>query len=95
MTFIILLAASGTRSTPSVLATHSSALLRGLAEHCVWRDVSLAVAISSPGVAPLVTVLMRNQPEDVGLRADGETGTATPLLLDAPLLRPTAGAAWR
>jgi predicted MFS family arabinose efflux permease len=51
-----------------------------LAQERGWRFVSLTVAISTLAVVPLVLLLLRNRPEDVGLRAYGATEDAPPLV---------------
>jgi MFS family permease len=64
-------------------------LLGWLAQDRGWRYVSLAVAISTLAVVPLVILLLCNRPEDVGLRANGATDADPPL---APRLNPIATA---
>jgi MFS family permease len=55
-------------------------LLGWLAQDRGWRYVSLAVALSTLTVVPLVLLLMRSRPEDVGLRAYG-AAEADPLVV--------------
>ena len=44
-----------------------------LAQERGWRYVSLTVAITTLAVVPLVLLLLRNRPEDVGIQAYGAT----------------------
>jgi sugar phosphate permease len=41
-----------------------------------WRAMALTLAVAVLGLIPLVWALMRNRPEDVGLKAYGETADA-------------------
>jgi sugar phosphate permease len=43
-----------------------------------WRAMALTLAVAVLGLIPLVWGLMRNRPEDVGLKAYGETADARP-----------------
>ncbi|MGE0877017.1 MAG: MFS transporter [Acidimicrobiia bacterium] len=46
-------------------------LLSSLAEHHGWRTVSITIAVSAVAVVPVVALLLRNNPEDMGLTAYG------------------------
>ena len=53
-------------------------MLTWLAERHGWRWVGATVAIATLSVVPVVLLLMRNHPEDVGLRAYGATDDHRP-----------------
>jgi len=44
-----------------------------LAQNVGWREAAIAVAVAALAVVPIVGLLMRNRPSDVGLRAYGAT----------------------
>jgi len=48
-------------------------LLASLVTSRGWRSASVAVAVAALVAVPLVLVLMRDKPEDIGLRAYGAT----------------------
>jgi sugar phosphate permease len=57
-------------------------LLASLAENFGWRMVALAVAAAALGLIPVVALLMRDRPQDIGLAPFGavnEQGTAVPV----------------
>ncbi len=58
-------------------------LLASLAEHFGWRMVSLAVAAAALGLIPIVALLMRDRPQDIGIAPFGagndHLATVTPL----------------
>jgi len=54
-------------------------LLAWLVVHAGWRWAALAVSSGALLVVPLVALLMRNDPRDVGLRAYGETEEVAPV----------------
>jgi predicted MFS family arabinose efflux permease len=63
-------------------------LLAGLAEQDGWRAAALAVSGAAAIVFVVVFVLMRDRPEDVGLRAYGQqvgAGSQTPAIALSPL----------
>jgi len=64
-------------------------LLAWLVVHVGWRWVSLTIAAAALAVAPLVALLMRNFPQDVGLTAYGATETD---VADGPRENPLAAA---
>jgi predicted MFS family arabinose efflux permease len=43
-----------------------------------WRAASITVAVVALLLVPIVALLMRNRPEDIGLRAYGSTETSSP-----------------
>jgi len=49
-----------------------------IAANFSWRAMALTLAVAVLGLIPLVWGLMRNRPEDVGLKAYGETADARP-----------------
>jgi len=53
-------------------------LLAGLVTSRGWRAASVAVAVAALVAIPVVLVLMRDRPEDVGLRAYGATQDTPP-----------------
>ena len=53
-------------------------LLAIIAANFGWRAMALTLAVAVLGLIPLVWGLMRNRPEDVGLKAYGETADARP-----------------
>lgn len=53
-------------------------LLSWLAERHGWRWVGTSVAIGALAVVPVVVLVLRNRPEDLGLRAYGATEDYTP-----------------
>jgi sugar phosphate permease len=55
-------------------------LLGWLAQERGWRYVSLTVALATLAVVPLVLLLIRNRPEDIGTRAYGATEDDPPPL---------------
>jgi predicted MFS family arabinose efflux permease len=48
-------------------------IVAALTEHHGWRPASITVALAALAVVPLVLLLMRDHPHDVGLRAYGAT----------------------
>ncbi|SHG83683.1 Sugar phosphate permease [Jatrophihabitans endophyticus] len=48
-------------------------LVAALTEHHGWRPASVTVALAALAVVPLVAVLLRDHPHDLGLRAYGAT----------------------
>jgi sugar phosphate permease len=64
--------------------------LAWLAAHLGWRWAAAAVAAAALVASPLVAALMRDRPEDLGLRAYGAEGDGPPPASEA---RP-AGSAW-
>jgi MFS family permease len=61
-------------------------LLAWLADRHGWRSASVTVAVAALAVVPLVVLVLRERPADVGLRPYGATG-------DEPDLPPSGGAA--
>jgi sugar phosphate permease len=55
-------------------------LLASLAADYGWRSVSLAVGGVAVGLIPVVALLMRDRPEDIGLTRYGSTGQDLPAL---------------
>jgi sugar phosphate permease len=53
-------------------------LLAGLASAYGWRIAALTVTVAALAVVPLVVVLMRDYPADVGLPSYGETAVVRP-----------------
>ncbi|MGH3487495.1 MAG: MFS transporter, partial [Actinopolymorphaceae bacterium] len=70
-------------------------LLAGLVVWSDWRTASLAIALAALAVVPLVLMVIRNRPEDVGLRPYGIPDDAPPVATtDAvPTPHPAAGTA--
>lgn len=67
-------------------------LLASLAESRGWRSATLVVAAAAAVVLVVVLVLMRDRPEDIGLRpygqkADGAAGPAAPAMAPLEALR--------
>jgi predicted MFS family arabinose efflux permease len=59
-----------------------------------WRSVSLAVAAATLALVPVVAVLMRDRPADIGLPRYGETAVQpTPVLTENPAKRALRGLA--
>ncbi|MGC4107417.1 MAG: MFS transporter [Thermomicrobiales bacterium] len=52
--------------------------LAWLATHHGWRSVSIAVALATLAVVPLVLIFARSRPADLGLRPYGATGAEPP-----------------
>jgi sugar phosphate permease len=50
-----------------------------ITEHYGWRAMSLTVTVVALVVIPIVAILMRERPEDVGLAPYGETGGPKPV----------------
>jgi MFS family permease len=61
-------------------------VLAWLADRHGWRSASLTVSVAALAVVPLVVLLMRERPADLGLRRYGATG-------DEPVAAPAGGAA--
>jgi sugar phosphate permease len=55
-------------------------LLASLVVHHGWRSASLAVAATAAGLIPIVALLMRDRPQDVGLAPYGAPSDAKPAL---------------
>ena len=52
-------------------------LLASIAVHHGWRSVSLIVAVVAAAMIPVVALLMRDRPEDIGLTPYGASGYGT------------------
>jgi sugar phosphate permease len=52
--------------------------MAALATHAGWRTMSMVLAAVVAAAVPIVAVLMRNRPEDLGLAPYGDTGGAMP-----------------
>ncbi len=59
-------------------------LLAWLAERHSWRSVSLTVSLAALAVVPVVLVLLRNRPQDVGVVAHGAGEPGFPAPTPAP-----------
>lgn len=67
-------------------------MLASLAVGQGWRSVTLVVAAATLALIPLVALLMRDRPADLGLPRYGETVvTPTPVLTENPALRALRG----
>lgn len=73
-------------------------LLTRLADRFGWRWVGVAVAIGAMSVTPIAALVLRNRPEDVGLRAYGAPPGVTPHVVTGNPVAAAFGAlgtAWR
>ncbi|MCJ2090661.1 MFS transporter [Methylobacterium sp. E-005] len=67
-------------------------MLASLAVGQGWRSVSLVVAVATLALIPLVALLLRDRPADLGLPRYGEaTVTPTPVLTENPAVRALRG----
>ncbi|GGL00259.1 MFS transporter [Sphaerisporangium melleum] len=60
-----------------------------------WRTAAVVVAVAALAVVPLVWLLLRDRPEDVGLTALGAEPVSDPPVPMAPVAAPRGGAAVR
>lgn len=66
-------------------------LLSQLIEHSGWQSASVLIAVMCVALIPVVLLVVRDRPSDVGLRPFGATGEVTP----AEGARNSTGSGWR